>query len=423
MNSITTKLQSKLVTLVAAATIACLTGVALGASGSQGPSDASPHPLGDVSRQPQQGITVPVCGRESFAFGDSQGGAQQGSQMAEDVFKNIQVLKGIPVDEFMGTMGIMSAALSFCCSECHTGAGTETVRWEADTPRKRTARTMVEMVNAINRNNFAGRQAVTCWTCHRGRDRPVDTPHLDTVYGPAILESDVLLPTAAGGEPSADEILDKYLAALGGVERLAKVTSFLAKGTAQNFGGFGKGSQVEIVARAPDQRATRIQLPDVTLGSSIRTYDGRSGWMATPLTAVREYPLSGSELEGARLDAQLSFPAQIKQVLNWRVTDSDVVNDRDVYVLQGGNPRGLVATLYFDKETGLLQRMIRYSTSPIGRVPTQVDYGDYREVGGIKMPFQWTFAWLDGRDSFALNDVQLNVPIDAAKFGRPGVGQ
>jgi hypothetical protein len=74
--------------------------------------------------------------------------------------------------------------------------------------------------------------------------------------------------------------------------------------------------------------------------------------------------------------------------------------------------------LYFDKESGLLVRLLRYGKSPIGRVPTQVDYSDYRDVGGIKFPFRWTFAWLDGRDSFQLTEVQTNVPIDAAKFGR-----
>jgi len=53
---------------------------------------------------------------------------------------------------------------------------------------------------------------------------------------------------------------------------------------------------------------------------------------------------------------------------------------------------------------------------PIGRAPTQADFGDYRDVNGIKFPFQYTFSWLDGRDSFRINDVKVNVPIDAAKF-------
>lgn len=79
----------------------------------------------------------------------------------------------------------------------------------------------------------------------------------------------------------------------------------------------------------------------------------------------------------------------------------------------------MLATLYFDQKSGLLLRMVRYARTPIGRVPTQVDYTDYRDVGGIKMPFHLTFAWLDGRDAIQLSDVQTNVPIDPAKFERP----
>ena len=116
----------------------------------------------------------------------------------------------------------------------------------------------------------------------------------------------------------------------------------------------------------------------------------------------------------------MSFPGQIKQALtNWRVGTLDTIGDHEVYVVQGNGPRGFLATLYFDKDSGLLARVVRYSTSPIGRVPTQMDYSDYRDVGGIKFPFKYTFSWLDGRDSFQLSDVKVNAPIDAAKFGKP----
>ena len=142
--------------------------------------------------------------------------------------------------------------------------------------------------------------------------------------------------------------------------------------------------------------------------------------MKTPLTVLGEYALGGGELDGARLEAQLSFPGQIKQVLtNWRVSAPTAIDDRLVQVVQGNGPRGLVATLYFDDESGVLVRLVRFSPSPIGRVPTQVDYGDYREVGGIKMPFRTTISWLDGRDEFELTQFQLNAAIDASKFGRP----
>jgi photosynthetic reaction center cytochrome c subunit len=346
-----------------------------------------------------------------------------GPQMSETVFKNIQVLKGIPVDEFLDTMGIMSAALSFDCAECHTGAGTDKVLWEFDTPNKRIARRMTLMVAAINKDNFGGRQVVTCWTCHRGRDVPLVMPSIDTVYGTPVLEADDIITRSFAGEPSPDEILDKYVQALGGAQRLASVTTFVATGTSEYFRGFGGGGQVQIFAKAPDQRATIIKFPDnPDRGNSTRTFDGRNGWVVTPLAVVRDYALGGMELDGARLDAQLSFPAQIKQVLTrLRVGPPDVIDGRDVRVVQGTGSRGLVATLYFDKESGLLVRMVRFGNTPIGRAPSQVDFADYREVGGagIKMPYRWSFGWLDGRDSFELKDVRINVPIDPAVFGRP----
>ena len=374
-----------------------------------------------------------------WLVGAPQAGSQAKHNTSDQAFKNIQVLKGIPVDDFLGTMGVMCAALGVDCSECHTGAGTEKVDWAADTPRKVMARRMVLMMTAINRDNFSGRQVVTCWSCHRGRDRPATTPSLEAVYGPGSQEMDDVL-TQMPGQPSAGEILDKYIQAIGGTERLTALKSYVAKGTSVGFGGLGGGGQVQIFAKFPDERATFIEFPhNPDRGDSVRTYNGRQGWLRTPLTVLAEYELTGGELDGARLDAQLSFPAQIKQVLtnlhvSLPVTISDLPGpssqtsndsaaalgqDLLVNVLQGTGPRGMLATLYFDQKSGLLVRTVRYGRSPIGRVPTQVDYADYREVGGIKFPFRMIFAWLDGRDAIQLSEVQTNVPIDAARFGRP----
>ncbi len=354
--------------------------------------------------------------------GATQPASPGGALLAEQAFKNVQALKGISAADFMGTMGIMTAALGFDCSECHVAAGTDKVDWAADTPRKVIARRMVNMVTTINQTNFGGRQLVTCWTCHRGRDKPVVTPALDLVYGMPALEPDDLVPASVPGLPKPDDIIDRYLAALGGVQRLAGITSFTATGTSIGFGGFGGGGAVQIYAKAPDARSTIIEFRQATgRDASVRSFDGSAGWIKTPLTVLGEYQLSGSELDGARLDAELAFPSQIKRVLtNLRTLEPATINDRDVDVVQGNGPGRLFATLYFDKETALLTRMVRYGSSPIGRLPTQVDYDDYREVAdGVKLPFRFTFAWLDGRDAFQLNDIRVNVPIDAAKFGRP----
>ena len=382
------------------------------------------------------GMTVVWLVGASVAGGQTAPPAKP--QLAEDAFKNVQVLRGIPVDDFMGTMGIMSAALGFDCSECHTGAGTDRVDWAADTQRKVIARRMVTMVAAINKDNFTGRQMVTCWSCHRGRDKPAVTPSMDIVYGTPSLEADDVFQQAPG-QPTAEQILDKYIQAVGGAQRLAVLTSYIAKGTSVGFGGFGGGGQVQIFAKAPDQRTTIIEFKDAPdRGDSIRTFNGRAGWIKTPLAVLKEYQISGGDLDGFRLDAQLAFPGQIKQILkNWRVSLPTTIEDlpgpssqtsqqpeltlgsHDVQVVQGDRPNGVVATLYFDDKTGLLLRELRYSRSPIGRIPTQIDYSDYRDLNGIKMPYRLTFAWLDGRDSIEIKDVQVNVPIPEAKFGTP----
>jgi photosynthetic reaction center cytochrome c subunit len=360
-------------------------------------------------------------GQQALAQG-TQPAATTKPLMVDEVFKNVQALKGISVDDFILTMGIMSAAVGSDCVGCHPAAGTDQVDWAFDTPRKRTARRMVQMVQAINKDNFGGRQVVTCWTCHRGRDRPVMTPTLDTVYGEPTLEFDDVL-TPAKGVPTVDQLLDKYIQALGGTENVSSVKSFVATGKSVGYRGFGGGGVVEISAQAPDKRATHINFPEYPdRGVSVRTYDGRTGWIATPLAVVPKYELGGSERDGARIDAMLLFPTQIKQALtDLRVGPPTTIDDKDVEVLQGNGPNGTMATLYFDDKTGLLTRMVRHGRSPIGRVPTQVDYSDYRDVGGIKFPYRWTFAWLDGRDNFEFGDVRLNVPIDAAKFGEPNV--
>ena len=140
----------------------------------------------------------------------AQSASQEKPLMAEQVFKNIRALKGIPVDDFMETMGLMTAALSFDCSDCHEGAGTDKVDWAADTPRKVVARTMVNMVATINKNNFGGRHLVTCWTCHRNRDKPLATPTLEIIYGmPTLVPDDIV--TQTPGLPSPESILDKYI--------------------------------------------------------------------------------------------------------------------------------------------------------------------------------------------------------------------
>jgi photosynthetic reaction center cytochrome c subunit len=341
-----------------------------------------------------------------------------GSQMADDVFKNVQVLKGLTVDEFMGTMGLFSAALNVCCGDCHVGAGGSNPQWDKDVPRKVVARKMISMVNGINKANFGGAQMVTCWTCHRGSAGPATTPSIDAIYSDPVSTPPDILPQATTGtvQPSATEILDKYIQALGGADKLAKITSYTAKGTSMLFGEDSK-DPAEIYAKAPDQLATLVHERE---GDMEREFDGHDAWVLLPLTVVQEYQLHASALEGGKLDAQMAFPGNIKSFFpTWKVSYPTTIDGRDMYVVQGTRPPGFAATFFFDKQTGLLRRLVRYATSVVGRVPTQYDYSDYRPVAGVMMPFKWTFGWVSGREDYVLTEVQPNAPVDASKFAKP----
>jgi photosynthetic reaction center cytochrome c subunit len=330
----------------------------------------------------------------------------------------VQVLKGIPVDEFMGTMGVFSAALGVSCGDCHAGSDDDWASYAVDnTAIKRTTRRMVLMMANINKTNFTGRQVVTCYSCHRGADRPKTSPNLDTIYGnPPEEESDDFVPQAKGA-PTADSILDKYIQALGGAQRLAAITSFTGKGTSSGYGSESAKRPAEVFAKATGQRTTVIH----TLNGDItNVYDGRTAWISAPLRPVAVLPLTGGELDGVKLDADVAFPARIKQLFSqWRVGRPDNLHGRRVQVVQGTTAGGTLATFYFDAESGLLLRMVRYANSPVGHMPTQVDYSDYRDVAGVKIPFQWTLAWLDGKEIFEMSQIQANTAIDAARFAKP----
>ena len=346
----------------------------------------------------------------------AQAGPAQTPPVAETVFKNVQVLKGLPVNEFMGTMGIFSASLGMSCEDCHAAGDATWSVYATDSPRKQMARVMVLMMATINKTNFGGRQVVTCYTCHRGSARPRATANLAELYGtPPDADPNAVFEQARLA-PAADEVLDKYLQAIGGAQRLAGLTSFVAKGTSVGYGPESEKRAVEIFARV-GQRTTIIHTSG---GDSTTTYDGNSGWIAAPFRPVAVLALSGQDVDGLKLDADLAFPAGIKQALTkWRVGLSTTINDRDVQAVQGTTARGATATLYFDAESGLLVRQVRYVDSPVGRISTQVDYADYREVSGVKMPFRWTLTWLDGREQFELSGVQPNAAIDSARFAKP----
>jgi photosynthetic reaction center cytochrome c subunit len=360
--------------------------------------------------------TIAAC-LIAVAVAGAQAQPEQKPAMAEQAFKNVRVLKGIPVDQFMATMGFFSASLGETCTDCHSAeSGGNWDKYADDNPRKDTARRMIGMMNAINKTYFAGKREITCYSCHRGVERPDVTPNLADLYGPPPSKEPDELREPMRKTSSADQILDKYIQAIGGAERLAKLTNFAAKGTYQGYQD--EKFPVDVFAKAPNQISTVIH---TAAGDSSTTYDGRAGWIAGPATErpVALLELTGGDLAGAKLDAAVWFPAQIRQALTqWRAASPATIDGREVQMIQGSSDGRYPVNLYFDSKSGLLVRMVRYDESPVGLNPTQIDYADYRDVASVRMPYRVTVTWLDGRSTTEFSEIQSNVPVDAARFAK-----
>src|SRR5258706_5173129 len=276
--------------------------------------------------------------------------------MSEQAFKNVTVLKGIPVDEFMNTMGFISAATNYNCSDCHVEPKVEG-DWSVyaqETPRKATARRMILMVQAINRTDFGGARVVTCYTCHRNlQGAPKITPRLAEQYGepPTLDPNEVEITRQATGAPSVDQVFDKYLQAVGGAQKAAAVTSIVFKGTYEGYAE--PKAPVDIYVKAPNQRTMIVHTDG---GDRTTTCDGDNGWMAAP-AADKPFPViryTGGDLDGVRLDALLSLPAGIRQAITKPAVGSTSIDEKDVMVVQGTANGGRASIKpYFDKPARL----------------------------------------------------------------------
>lgn len=370
-----------------------------------------------ISRRIIVGAAAIVAGSlMSVGFVRGQAGQQPAPQMAEQVFKNVQVLRGIPVDEFMDTMGMFSAALSLNCIDCHTAESVGTWdRFADETPLKVTARRMVSMVNAINKENFKGVRNVTCYTCHHGDLKPKVVPNLAAQYATPVEDPNEIEVFRLPGGPTVDQVLDKYFRALGGPQRLAALTSYSAKGTYIGFETEQTIKPFELYAKAPNQRLSIVRM---SVGDKVTLFDGRSAWIAGSDKPVPLLPLTGGNLDGARIEGILSFPSQLKQAFaTWQV-GATAIDDKEVIVLRGTNPRQPPVNFYFD-EAGLLVRVLRFMDTSVGRVPTQTDYSNYKDVAGVKLPHKWVITWTNGQTTTELSEVQANAQIEASRFQRP----
>jgi len=345
---------------------------------------------------------------------------QSGEKKAEEQFKNIQVLKGVPADQIIPTMQFITASLGVECDFCHVQGAFE----KDDKKPKQTTRKMMEMMFAINADNFDRHREVTCYSCHRGSVDPVGMPPVMTeepkeaVGEPKKAEhageknDEEKKGTKANAGPPPDQLLDKYLQAAGGAAAIDKITSRVMKGTI-DFDG--KSIPIDIYSKDPDKRISFTHMPE---GDSVTAFNGHEGWLGMAGRPLRE--MHGGDLDGAAIDADLHLATHVKAMFTeMTVSGTEKIGEHETYVVVGLRDGKPPVRLYFDEQTGLLVRMVRFGETALGRLPTQIDYADYRDADGVKIPYKWTLARSSGRFTIQVSEVQQNVPVDDAKFVKP----
>jgi photosynthetic reaction center cytochrome c subunit len=296
------------------------------------------------------------------------------------------------------------------CEFCHVQNAFD----KDDKKPKQAARKMMEMMFAINKNNFNGQREVTCYSCHRGNTDPVAIPAVMTeaeaMSGPKKPEGEEKHAENSG--PSGDQLIDKFVQAAGGAAAIGKVTSRVMKGKIE-VGAMSL--PIDVYTKDPDKRVSFTHMQD---GDNITAFDGREGWLGAPNRPVRE--MHGGDIDGASIDADLQLPIHLKDMfVDLKVRGTEKIGDHDAYVVVGQRADKPPIRLYFDEQSGLLVRMLRFGETALGRMPTQIDYTDYRDANGVKVPYQWTLARPSGRFTIQISEVQTNVPVDDTKFAKP----
>lgn len=324
---------------------------------------------------------------------------QPATQTAAQRFKNIQIFKDIPATQLDPTMAFISGSLGVRCDYCHVTGQFE----KDDKPTKLAARRMIKMVFEVNKGDFNGQGAVSCFTCHRGKPTPVSVP---------AVGQNLWAPSSASPErlPSVKEILDRYVQAVGGADALHKIKSRSAKGS--RIGADGVLVPEEVHQKAPDKLLTITSYPNVVFSNG---FNGTVAWGHSSREGAMPLP----EQLVAQMKREAVFYKELKTpelYSNLTVVGRVPVADADAYVVQAKPVDGPVEKVFFDVRTGLLVRRYVESDTALGKLPLQTDYEDYRAVDGIKQPFMIRWS-MPGRSwGRKISEIKQNVPLDDAKF-------
>ena len=325
---------------------------------------------------------------------------------AAEVYKNIQVLKDVPANQLVPGMRYITTALGVKCDYCHVKDN-----FASDDKRpKQTARQMMTMLFAINKNNFDGRSEVSCYTCHQGHNEPMGVPALPA----EATEPQFIRPTPGAQSqplPNADAVLDKYAQAIGSEEALNKVASRAVH--LDETDSDGKSYAIEAYEKTPNKMYEVTTLPQGEITSG---FDGSRAWVSSS-RGTRDAESADAII--LRREAAVNPVAALKSYTDKRVRGQAKIGDETTYIMQAKAPDGIIELLFFDEQSGLLvRRMIRDRTI-FGALPIEADYADYKPVDGVNIPYKTVWSRSGESSSYTIKDVKNNVPVDDSKFEPP----
>ncbi|MEO8522840.1 MAG: c-type cytochrome [Acidobacteriota bacterium] len=381
--------------------------------------------------------------------GAAQGGPPPGGGRG-GAPKNIQVLKDVPQEQLPQTMQYIAASLGVQCNYCHVQGQPDL----DDKEPKKVARDMMKMVADVNSKFFDGKERLSCASCHNGHAKPGRTPALAVEMTPAQAATAAAArgrggpggpggPAAPGGRgagpqtpagppvptETVDEVIAKYVQALGGAPALQNVKTRVMTGAVTSRDLVTTSATV----REKASGEYRIDIATQPI-PTIRAFNGKTAWMVggggggrggpgqPPPDAPRD--LAGFQLQqGLRL-ADLSLPLTLKTRYEGLAVNKiyDAIDGKPVVVLTGRPEPGVTEQLSFDRESGLLlRRSVTTTGVRIMALPEQVDYSDYRDAGGVKVPFTVRHATWNAVTTEKFADVKVNVPVADEVFVKPPV--
>ncbi len=337
---------------------------------------------------------------------------------AGQVFKNIQVFKGLPASELRPTMSFIASSLGVRCNFCHAQPFSADIK-----PQKKIARRMIEMVFAINKSTFNGRPEVNCFTCHQGRPEPDGALSIAADVPPPAAGAMAAGPARGGARggrggrggfdrtnlPTAAQVLAKYEQALGGASALAAIRSETM--TVSQPMMRGAAMALNVVKQGGRFAITQGRGRAGYNGSAFWSWRGRGaagpaeGEMATELSLYQGmYPAAGLDPAKARVFARVPFQGG------------------KAYLMAERTAHGFVR-YYFNASSGLLRRIITGTPTYLGMLPLQVDFSNYQSVGGgVKLPLTLKFSNHERSWTQTVSAVKLNAPVAAGALAEPSGG-